>query len=263
MPTQKEIKCPKCRFRYDTDLSTGLSEISCVCPRCGTPFNYTIVDNRSTDIHQKELLSKQITEDTLNDDIQIHETNAMSSQEENQADVSERKNYTSHTGFQSPYMPIKNTDIMRNRQNRNYTRYFIILLIVAFVVSVFMIRSCNRKKYYSGQMLSDDIEIVKGQEDDNFTYTPTTNDADASSVRSPRWLQGNWLVYTDYGIISLRIHNNKIAETSGGRTSCGTFAYEKGRLICNFGDGQTMYYKLNESMQCIDAGNGMWMKKTN
>lgn len=36
-----EIKCPKCRFRFEEDIPDFTNEHSCVCPRCGTPFAYT------------------------------------------------------------------------------------------------------------------------------------------------------------------------------------------------------------------------------
>ncbi len=257
-----EVKCPRCRFRYDIDASSGLSEIACVCPRCGTPFTYTITDESNTNIRQENLPSNRITEDTSGDDKQVDGADIASSQE-NQANASERINPVPHTGFQQPYITMNDTGNTKNGQKRNYTRYFIVLLIVAFVVSVFMIRSCNRKKYYSEQALPDDVEIVQNQKDANSMDISTNDDVDVSSAKMPKWLQGNWSVHTDYGVITLRIHGNKIAETSGGRTSYGTFVYEKDRLSCDFGDGQTMYYKLNESTQRIDAGNGMWMEKTN
>ena len=40
-----QVKCPKCRFRYDTPVAAGITEIACVCPRCGTPFAHTITDD--------------------------------------------------------------------------------------------------------------------------------------------------------------------------------------------------------------------------
>ena len=46
---EMEIKCPKCRFRYDTPVSSGMTEVACVCPRCGTPFTYAVSDDSCTE----------------------------------------------------------------------------------------------------------------------------------------------------------------------------------------------------------------------
>lgn len=37
-----EIKCPKCKKRYDVDDAYGGQQILTVCPRCGNQFNYTV-----------------------------------------------------------------------------------------------------------------------------------------------------------------------------------------------------------------------------
>ena len=33
-----EVKCPKCRFRFDTEVHRGATEITTACPRCGFPL---------------------------------------------------------------------------------------------------------------------------------------------------------------------------------------------------------------------------------
>lgn len=35
-----EVKCPKCRLRFDVAVPHGFTEVQCNCPRCGTPFTY-------------------------------------------------------------------------------------------------------------------------------------------------------------------------------------------------------------------------------
>lgn len=37
-----EVKCPKCRYRYDTPVASGENEVACVCPRCGVPFTLSM-----------------------------------------------------------------------------------------------------------------------------------------------------------------------------------------------------------------------------
>ena len=44
-----EIKCPKCRFRFEVDCPQGVRTLSCVCPRCGTPFAHELpTDDEAT-----------------------------------------------------------------------------------------------------------------------------------------------------------------------------------------------------------------------
>ena len=40
-----EVKCKRCRFRYEVEIGLGQKELDCVCPRCGTPFKYVVPDD--------------------------------------------------------------------------------------------------------------------------------------------------------------------------------------------------------------------------
>lgn len=35
-----QVKCPKCRLRFESLAAAGVTELQCNCPRCGTPFTY-------------------------------------------------------------------------------------------------------------------------------------------------------------------------------------------------------------------------------
>lgn len=37
-----EVKCPRCRYRFDMHKSPGVTMLQCFCPRCGQPFSYDI-----------------------------------------------------------------------------------------------------------------------------------------------------------------------------------------------------------------------------
>lgn len=39
-----EVKCPRCRFRFDMPLTPGVNQLQCFCPRCGMPFSYDLTD---------------------------------------------------------------------------------------------------------------------------------------------------------------------------------------------------------------------------
>ena len=44
-----QVKCPKCRLRYETNIPFGMTEVSCVCPRCGTPFTHLVDSQQEED----------------------------------------------------------------------------------------------------------------------------------------------------------------------------------------------------------------------
>ena len=59
-----EVKCPKCRFRFDTEVHRGTTEITTACPRCGFPFSYVLDE----DVIQEALAQpEEVKESVLND----------------------------------------------------------------------------------------------------------------------------------------------------------------------------------------------------
>lgn len=42
-----KVKCPKCRLKFDVPTAIGVNEVQCNCPRCGTPFTYSVSDGDS------------------------------------------------------------------------------------------------------------------------------------------------------------------------------------------------------------------------
>ena len=58
-----ELKCPKCRFKFVEHFHSGLTELSCVCPRCGTPFAYTLTEQDiDTSLRQSEVAEGGLNE---------------------------------------------------------------------------------------------------------------------------------------------------------------------------------------------------------
>ena len=47
------VKCPKCRFKYETPVAPGVKELSCVCSRCGFPFTYAVPEDVQNEVHQE------------------------------------------------------------------------------------------------------------------------------------------------------------------------------------------------------------------
>ena len=76
-----EIKCPKCRFRYEEQETPGITEMACVCPRCGTPFIHKIEDAKAPE----PTSSVPSTDQQATDQDDNHTDNANRQQAENQS----------------------------------------------------------------------------------------------------------------------------------------------------------------------------------
>lgn len=118
----------------------------------------------------------------------------------------------------------------------------------------------------------DEVTRVLHQHQSNKNYVEPTDDdvAPADTLSwpeeddevAPDWIEGTWHAYTDYGGIDVTISGRTISETTDGETSRGTFRYHDNALYCDFGDDDKPFvYRLYPDRKCIDAGNGIVMKR--
>lgn len=282
------VKCPKCRFRFDVPASPGMTELQCNCPRCGTPFTYNVED--SDDVEGLSSAQKLVDETAQEDRQPSHETGSEPSDFEEiaAADFSygmPREPETEQSGFGSvpppipPYgfaaphtpnfprqdpalRPSQNTHPSdKDRKKTGCLKRFAIISACIVVGIVFLLRHCDSSKSYD----ANSVGLVNGDgiytDSEQVTAPTPSYDEHKEQESAPEWIQGNWHVNTDYGGISLKIYGENIAETSGGETSYGRFKYQNDRLYCDFGDSQTFVYRLVRETQQIDAGNGLLMKK--
>lgn len=278
------VKCPKCRFKYDTQVAPGIQEVACVCPRCGTPFTYVVPDEEpgsaagggeSAGRH----LHTNPSEERESDFQQPHpeQTPPRLSQREGAQHppippTSVSPPWGGTGRLSSPNTQPLSPNIYHPSPNPHHpsspkggsrllkgcfgAAALVILILIVIV------RGCSRDESYSGADVENSTEVA------NSDAVPVVSASDRVQAereeragKSPSWIQGNWVYHTDYGVISVKIHGSHIAETSGGETSYGTFTYENGHLNCDFGDGSIIVYKLDEEHQQIDCGEGMLMKR--
>ena len=257
-----EVKCPKCRFRYDTPVGAGITEIACVCPRCGTPFTHTISEENlaaadAASLPQPDAAavgSPAATGAAASTSTEAVPASAGAAAPLPQLDAQEegKPQWIKHT------IPAENQP---QKKRRGCLRNCLIVFLIAFVALVFAVRNCFGDRSYKQAMLEQGIN----QSLDEFGDGSVVRDADEfveiHPEPIPEWLEGTWRVETEYGVITITIHGNKIAEESGGEISRGTFYYKEGRLFCDFGDGELAVRRLNMKRKCIDAGDGMLMEK--
>ena len=262
-----QVKCPKCRFRYDTPVAAGITEIACVCPRCGTPFAHTITDDDLSQPSPDSLASGDGAAQTGRADGMHAVHTADGTAQHPNVSTSQPLNVSTseHPNVSSSDQWIKHTipagKPQQGRGRRGCLRNCLIVFLLMFVVLVFAVRNCFGDRSYKQAMLEQGVN----QSLDEFGDEAVVKDYDPFIVEGaepePDWLQGTWRVETPDGVTVITIRGRQIVEETGGETSKGVFYYKKGKLYCDFGDGEQTTLQLNMKKRCIDAGDGMLMEK--
>lgn len=270
-----QVKCPKCRFRYDTPVAAGITEIACVCPRCGTPFAHTITDDDLSQPSPDSLAAGDGAAQTGRADGMhaVHTADGtpqhpnVSTSPHPNVSTSQPLNVSTseHPNVSSSDQWIKHTipagKPQQGRGRRGCLRNCLIVFLLMFVALVFAVRNCFGDRSYKQAMLEQGVNQSLDEFGDEAVVRDVDEFVEIHPEPIPDWLEGAWRVETNYGVITITIHGNKIAEESGGEISRGTFYYKQGKLYCDFGDGELAIRRLNMKRKCIDAGDGMLMEK--
>jgi len=253
-----EVKCDNCKLRYDTDVEEGIHEVSCVCPRCGSPFIYVIPD----EVIEAAQAEKTTTPPpTTNSKVKepAEQPQKKQSQPTNQSKTARKQKprETTPPFQQTPYP--NNQYVNRPPQQRKHGNSCLkncLIFFVAFTAMVFCMRQC-----LSFGSVDDESETTYTAVGEGESTSEKDQFEEVKPQQPPEWLQGSWAVTTPYGSITTTIRKNHIAETSGGESNHGTFYYQDGKIYCDFGDGEESVRRLDLKNHRLDAGEGMWMHK--
>ncbi len=275
-----QVKCPKCRFRYDITAPSGMTEIACVCPRCGLPFTY-LMENAADERPERSPSGKDAagggaTGDALaaraGTSTGTHAAGEMGSSTESPAGSPENLSWQRADARpdrpDGAYRPtVSGTFNKQNRKRRRPFRSCLFLFFVILLVLALAVRSC-RKLAHTGRLDGPALTDYPPYYHHAKTHDAPDSQADADPFeethpgKAPSWIQGTWTYETEYGVIKLTVNGKKITESIGGKTVSGTFRYENRRLVCDFGDPDNItFYRLDTDRQQIDAGDGMLMEK--
>lgn len=271
------VKCPKCRFRFDVNASPGMSELQCNCPRCGMPFTYVVDDDADMpdNVGRKEEVLSENTSASVYFQDEAPQTNR---REEEPVHAKHSSNvmpppvpppYTSSSEprfFQDPrkILGTPPPPMPEPKPSRTYgcLKGCAMIFTGLLLVFVFIIYQCEPSKSYT----ADALEISEDAESSSSLGAASGEvpafDRRLGAEKPPSWIQGRWHVDTDYGGITLVIHKDRITEISGGQMCHGTFKYQNNHLYCVFGKKNVFVYRLIEDRRQIDAGAGLPMKKT-
>lgn len=268
------VKCPKCRYRYDTQVASGIKEVACVCPRCGTPFTFVVPETEPESVPFRSESDQQWMAPAQSADRPEQPVAAPTP-----SGGSVQENITAYNarqrGQRPPVIPGRPTpppppfkmsgqpDKLRSGSfgSRLLKGCFIVAVAVMLLLIV-IVKGCSSDESFNGSTLDDNTEVVESAQIPQVSAAERAKaEREEQAGKAPSWIQGNWIYHTDYGVISVKIHGRHIAETAGGDTSYGTFTFENGHLNCDFGDGSIIVYKLDDERQQIDCGDGMLMQK--
>ena len=275
-----QVKCPKCRFRYDITAPNGMSEIACVCPRCGQPFTYLMEDaaDQQTELstsNQDAVVEESTSDvpaaqtDTPTDTSAVGATRTTTKRPSGSSENLswQRMNTPRDNAVRRNHPPTTGTGNEQNQKRGGFFRSCFFLFFVILLVLVLTVRSCWKSartdRLYSSSLADDNTEYRLDQEHDvPSSHAEVDPFEEVHPGKAPSWIQGTWTYGTDYGVIKLTINDKKITESIGDETVSGTFYYENRRLVCDFGDPNNItIYRLDTERQQIDAGNGMLMEK--
>lgn len=258
-----KVKCPKCRLTYETDAIAGENEIACVCPRCGTPFTFSI---GPAETPRGEIDSSNQNQKGMDNTIPTHPVNHPVAGREyhvGPVDVQNKTHVESHVSDSSltpPPIPPRKGPVLNDqripphRRNGGCIKGCIIFIII-FALAFFLVG----KSIHNGEN-NHPVELFDTN-DSSEVLSPSAVDLNnEGSEEIPSWLEGIWYGEADYGMIVLGIHQNQITIKVGQKMKSGTFRYEDDILYIDF-DGKNHEYHTNESNHSIYTGDGIRLIK--
>ena len=239
-----------------------------MCQRCGTPFSYVLSEEEQEAIHQQATTPVGAPPASSQANPQpVH--NAASSAAGSATPASSGRRVGGGARVApSANVPHVAPPVVPPRRKGGCMRNCFVIFLVILTIVVFSVRTCLSERSYTidsvqdeaDQMPEDESALLLSPGGDVRVNPGSTLSEDGE--KAPRWLQGNWAVTTPHGSITMTIKNKIVVETSNGQTSHGSFVYKRGRIICDFGDGEEHIRRVDEGKRLIDAGDGAWMHKT-
>lgn len=258
------VKCPKCRFKYETPVAPGVKELSCVCSRCGFPFTYAVPEDVQNEVHQE---STSHTQQPSSNVQRERYNNRPDYRQRKQNSYEPKPTYEYDEGGVGQEYQEPPTYKFPASKRQGCARQFFIVFIIALVFLVFGLRHYYYEKSYTAESLTAQEMPKMTETNDLLAETPREESSEEDEFvevrpeRPPQWLQGSWTVDTPEGPINIFIKGNHIAESFKGETQSGTFYYADGKLFCNFGNNEETVRLVNLQRQQIDAGGGLLMEK--
>ena len=248
-----EIKCPKCRFKYNEDVESGITEKACVCPRCGTPFLFKTND-AETGSNRQDANGSNNYEEEYNHVCHTQSNNHGSQEtgitDELRQDIEPSTKMGNHSN--DSYADLQKQLSTKNKLKEKTgkkridwktVRRSMVIAAAAIFVLLSVVTHCVQKNY-------DDID----SKDDETTFVETNADNSTSIEEESKiiadenkWIEGSWYTESDKVEFTFSIRGNQISITDGLDQAVNGTYHIKGNTLSFEG----YKFRLDKKNKCI------------
>ena len=254
-----EIRCPKCKYKFDEAFAPGILEKACVCPRCGTPFIYNIESENnevgSKDVSDIKHIDSQRTRKS--ETSEPHKKDEPTTQNNDKSSKPNRHRNT--TTLQNRYTDLRmllssKTKLVNNTNKKKIDwketyRSIIIVAAIVFVI-VMVVTKCvsNSISDYEADYNNDETTLFERTNVDNTT---SMNEESQLISDDNKWIEGSWSTPSKDIEFTFSIRGNQISITDGHDYAvCGKFVIKNNQLLFN-----NYVFKLDKEHQHIIFNN--------
>lgn len=289
-----KVKCPKCRLRFDVPTAIGVNEVQCNCPRCGTPFTYSVSDgdgDQENNVPRSEAIAAKATAATKGDGGAGNAT-AVKTEAGSQHSVDRQLAYGNslyehrHGMGEAGFAPHAHSGM------RHTVTIALGIVGVLAVAGLFVFGIDRIVGHFTDrdEAIMEDLAVVVDTTAQDSTVTDSSKTAKktikakvavdkkekafakvgkrqgkpaAEAVHDPvpKWAQGVWHIMTDNNYISIRINGSRIKVSDFYHTNQGSINVQGNSLVCHFKDGRTFVYTLDTRGHRIIDGHGTVLQR--
>lgn len=229
-----------------------MSEVACVCPRCGVPFTLIVVKSAGKQAQKPPQSEGNSAPQREVRPAVAPTASAKPSQSAASPPRREMQNPPLNPSIKPHYPPPINPSIHYQKpSNRGCLRSCLIVFLLMFFAVVLVVRNYIEDHSYTQDILRQE-SVLKAHEQDGDEQRRT---AKSNREQPPSWLKGSWRAETQEGVVVITIYGNWIVELFDGEEHRGTFIYKRGKLYCDFGDGEPIIRKINLKKRYILYGD--------
>ena len=233
-----EVKCPKCRLKFEEDTQAGITEKACVCPRCGTPFIFKIESEENAPEVKNTTSGAPTTPQHKVSSTVASQQNKASEQAEEATDSVSYTNKIEPTFSSSTPSYKRHTAPQRRMRGSDIGKWILIIALMAFV-GVVTFNYLNKQDI----SYSADNEQIPTQSDVSSTEDSSHDLID----KKDRWMEGSWRTENENIHFTYTIRGNRISITEEDGTSI-TGKYTLDSKYLYFGDYK---FLLDKDLNCM------------
>ncbi len=295
-----KVKCPKCRLRFDVPAAVGVNEVQCNCPRCGTPFTYSVTADdggQENNVSRNEAVAAKETAATngSGNSSNVKETASVKAEAGNgssQEGVDRLLAYGNSLYGHRHGMSERGFAPHTHSGMRHTVTIALGIVGVLAVAGLFVFGIDRIVGHFTDrdEAIMEDLAVVVDTAAQDSTAADSAK-AMKKAIKAkvaankkekafaqvgkrqgkpaveavhgsvPKWAQGVWHIMTDNNYISIRINGSRIKVSDFYHTNQGSISVQGNSLVCHFKDGRTFVYTLDTNGHRIIDGHGTVLQR--